>query len=78
MCECVCNAYVNHDNRGLDAKQILVILAGGTCLKYTLGLSIYVFPRVLALPTPIATCAKPYCHTLRKSHTSIIRTSLRF
>jgi hypothetical protein len=29
------------------------------------GASIYVFPRVLALPRPLATTAKPNCHTSR-------------
>jgi hypothetical protein len=37
------------------------------------GSSFYVFPRVLALPRPIATTAKPNCHTLRDHSGSMSR-----
>ena len=41
-----------------------VILAGGLASDFTLGeLDAYIFPRALALPRPIATAAKPYCHS---------------
>jgi hypothetical protein len=40
-----------------------VILAGGLASDFTLDA--YIFPQALALSRPIATAAKPYCHSPR-------------
>src|SRR4051812_46147038 len=52
----------------LPSLRIYVNLAGGPCFHFTMGsFGIYIFPRALTSPKPIATNAKPYC-TLFQNH----------
>src|SRR5271155_1060453 len=61
-----------------SAKRLTLCDSGRrTCFEFSMGgASIYVFPRVLALPRPIATSAKPNCHTLR-DHTYLGSLAVR-